>query len=438
MVPQQTDSVIESWGRVLRAPHAVATPAFLSDASAVLTGSSRPTLALGAARSYGDVCLNRDNRLVRTSALDRMIAADWSGGVVRAEAGLTLDALLRIAVPKGWFPPITPGTKFVTLGGAVANDVHGKNHESAGTIGCHIRRIGLARSSGEVLELSETDNAELFQATIGGLGLTGLILWVELALKKIESASIDTETLAISDLGHFFRLSEDNRDWEYTVAWVDCLARGKDLGRGLFMRGRHAAGGPLSVHGDARVAVPFDAPSWLLNSATVKLFNRAYRCRPWAMGRRTVHYEPFFYPLDAVGGWNRLYGARGFFQHQCAVPKATAADAVQRLLRLTGEHQQGSFLVVLKLFGPRKSPGLLSFPMEGATLALDLPNRGESTRRLLDDMTAVVTEAGGRIYPAKDAAMSAEAFRSGYPEWRRLEALRDPKIMSDFWRRVAQ
>lgn len=432
------DNEIESWGRVLKARHTVTMPAFMSDAGAALTQSSRPALALGCARSYGDVCLNAGNELVRMTALDRLIAADWESGLVRAEAGLTLDALLRVAVPKGWFLPVTPGTKFVTLGGAVANDVHGKNHESAGTIGCYIRRIGLARSSGGILELSETENAELFQATIGGLGLTGLMLWVELSLKKIESSYVEVETLPIADLDHFFRLAEDSVGWEHTVAWVDCLATGKALGRGLFMRGRHRAGGGLRVHRNPRLAAPFDAPSWLLNATTVSLFNRAYRHRPWTMGRHIMHYDPFFYPLDTVAGWNKLYGARGFFQHQCAVPKAAAPAAIERLLRLTGAHRQGSFLVVLKLFGARKSPGLLSFPMEGATLALDLPNRGETTRKLLADMTAAVMEAGGRVYPAKDAAMSAAAFRAGYPEWRRLEALRDPKIMSDFWRRVAQ
>ena len=432
------DSEIEPWGRVFKAPHTITTPVFLSDVGAALTGARRTTLALGCARSYGDVCLNGGGELVRMTALDRLIAADWDNGVVRAEAGLMLDALLCVAVPKGWFLPVTPGTKFVTLGGAVANDVHGKNHEHAGTIGCHVRRIGLARSSGEVVELSGNDNAELFRATIGGLGLTGVMLWVELSLKKITSVFVEVETLAISDLDHFFKLAEESVDWEHSVAWVDCLATGKGLGRGLFMRGRHSARGGLRMHGNPRLAVPFDAPPWLLNSATVSLFNLAYRHRPWTLGRRSVHYDPFFYPLDAVAGWNRLYGARGFFQHQCAVPKATAAGAVERLLRLTAEHRQGSFLVVLKLFGARKSPGLMSFPMEGATLALDLPNRGERTRRLLQAMTAAVLEAGGRVYPAKDAAMSADAFRAGYPDWKRLEALRDPKIMSDFWRRVAQ
>jgi FAD/FMN-containing dehydrogenase len=438
MTPLKVNDEIESWGRVFRVSQTIATPGFLADARAVLTDCGQSVLALGAARSYGDVCLNAGDELVRMTALDHLIAADWSSGIVRAEAGLTLDALLRVAVPKGWFLPVTPGTKFVTLGGAVANDVHGKNHEHAGTIGCHVRRIGLARSSGEMLELSETSNAELFQATIGGLGLTGLILWVELALKQIGSSDIEVDTLEITDLDHFFRLAGDSSGWEHTVAWVDCLAKGKSLGRGLFMRGRHRPRGALRIHRDPRLAVPLDAPPWLLNASTVRLFNKAYRYRPWAMGRRTVHYDPFFYPLDAVLGWNKLYGRRGFFQHQSVVPMQVAVGVMRRLLTLTGDYQQGSFLVVLKLFGERKSPGLLSFPMEGATLALDLPNRGESTRKLLQEMTDVVVEAGGRVYPAKDATMSADAFRAGYPEWRRLEALRDPKIMSDFWRRVTQ
>jgi L-gulonolactone oxidase len=443
----QPDSPVpyESWGRVSRFPHVITSPAFIDDARATLSDAARPILPVGAARSYGDVCLNRDGALLRTTALDRLIAADWSAGIVRAEAGLTFDELLRVSVPKGWFPPVTPGTKFVTLGGAVASDIHGKNHEHAGTIGCHVRRIGLARSSGEVLELSASDNAELFQATIGGLGLTGLILWVELTLRKIDSSEIEMDTQAMSDLDHFWRLAGDSGDWEHTVAWVDCLAKGSRLGRGLFMRGRHHAGGAsgassargaLRGHRSARLAVPVDAPAWLLNSSTIGLFNAAYLHRPWATGRRLVHYDPFFYPLDSVHAWNRLYGRRGFYQHQSVVPSATAPGAVRRLLELTAEAREGSFLVVLKLFGPRTSPGLLSFPMAGATLALDFPNRGESTQRLLRAMTDVVVAAGGRVYPAKDATMSAAAFRAGYPDWTRLEALRDPKINSDFWRRV--
>lgn len=428
----------QSWGRLRRVEAPLAIPAFRDQAVAALAGTPGPLLPLGAGRSYGDLCENAGGSLIATEALARLMAADWETGVVRAEAGLTLDGLLQVAVPRGWFVPVTPGTKFVTLGGAVANDVHGKNHESAGTLGRHVRRIGLARSSGEILELSREDDSGLFAATIGGLGLTGLILWVELALKKIDSALIEVETLPMRDLDDFFRLSQDSAGWEHTVAWVDCLARGRAIGRGLFMRGRHHPDGPLEVHRPPRLSVPVDAPPGLLNSLTVGLFNNAYRHRPWALGRQVAHYDPFFYPLDAIGGWNRLYGPRGFYQHQSAIPTAQAAQALERLLTLTGQYREGSFLIVLKLFGDLRSPGLMSFPLPGATLALDLPNRGASTQGLLRAMGDVVMEAGGRLYPAKDATMTAEAFRLGYPNWTELEARRDPEIMSDFWRRVTR
>jgi L-gulonolactone oxidase len=425
---------VSSWGRLRRVAHEVGRPAFLDEARVAAGGA--PALCYGLGRSYGDVCLNENGRLIVTDLLDRLISFDRQSGIVRAEAGVSLDRLLRVIVPAGWFVPVTPGTKFVTLGGAVANDVHGKNHENAGTFGCHVRALGLARSSGEVLTLSPTENPELFAATIGGLGLTGIILWVELELEPIRSAMIESETLPLDDLDAFFRVAGESRTWPYTVAWVDCLAKGAATGRGFFARGRHTEEGGLKVHRAPRIGVPLDAPGFLLNAHTTALFNAAIRHRPWAMGYKRVHYDPFFYPLDAVAGWNRLYGKRGFFQHQSVVPMAQAPQTLRKLLALTVEFGEGSFLVVLKLLGDKPSPGLLSFPMPGATLALDFPNKGESTRRLLDRMADAVLEAGGRLYPAKDATMSGEAFRAGYPQWRKLEAQRDPALMSDFWRRV--
>jgi len=429
--------VVESWGRTQQARHICRRCFFVDDAAAELaSNSSLPVLAYGRGRSYGDVCLNDGGRLLVTDRLNRFIHADWSSGRVVAEAGVTFDDLLRVAVPRGWFPPVTPGTKFVTLGGAVGNDVHGKNHEVAGSFGCHVRSIGLARSSGESLTLSREENADLFAATIGGLGLTGLITWVEIALQPIRSAFMDIETVAIPDLDAFFHLPQYDSDWPYTVAWIDCLAKGRDTGRGFFIRGRHAPSGQLITHNDRRIRVPFDAPSSLLNAHSVRVFNAFYRRRPWALGRKTIHYDAFFYPLDVIDEWVRLYGRRGFFQHQSVVPMASAIDTTRDLLELTADLGEGSFLTVLKLFGERSSPGILSFPMAGATLALDFPNRGDTTRRLLARMTDSVLAAGGRLYPAKDATMSAEAFRAGYPAWRTVEAHRDPAIMSDFWRRV--
>jgi len=426
---------VYAWGRIEPREHAVVPASFADEmVAAVRATDKRPLLCRGLGRSYGDVALNGGGYLLDTTRADHFLSADWATGVVRAEAGLSLDALLRVCVPRGWFLPVSPGTKFVTLGGAVANDVHGKNQESAGTIGCHVRRIGLARSTGEMLELSP--DAPLFAATIGGLGLTGVMVWVELQLVPIRSATMEVETLAMRGLEDFFRLSAESADWNYTVSWVDSLARGAALGRGLFIRGRHAAAGPLTPHGHPRLTVPH-AARHILNRGTIALFNFLYRTRPWATGRAVMHYDRFFYPLDSLSHWNRLYGRGGFFQHQSVVPMKHAPETLRSLLALTGEHGEPSFLAVLKVMGDRRSPGLLSFPMAGVTLALDLANRGESTRRLLDRMTDLVAAAGGRIYPAKDATMSGEAFRAGYPAWRRLEQHRDPAIMSDFWRRVA-
>jgi L-gulonolactone oxidase len=431
-------TMVTSWGRVAWADEELREPAFLDDVPGLLE-PSRPSLAYGMGRSYGDVCLNDGGRLIRTTRLDRIIAADWHNGVVRAEAGLTLDALLRLSVPRGWFPPVVPGTKFVTLGGAVANDVHGKNHESAGTFGCHVRAIGLQRSSGDTIEIGPGRNPELFAATVGGLGLTGLMLWVELQLIRAPSAFFLQETVRLRDLDHFFEVAATSREWPYTVAWVDCLATGAGLGRGLFSRARPAPGAPLEPHRErGALRIPIDAPSFLMSSAAVRAFNLAYARRPNAVGASTVHYDPFLFPLDRIHDWNRLYGKRGFFQHQSVVPMENAPSAIKELLALSSGHRQGSFLVVLKLFGSRASPGLLSFPMEGATFALDLPNRGEETRGLLARMAGVVRDAGGRIYPAKDAVLSGEDFRSAYPRWREVEAHRDPALMSDFWRRVTR
>jgi FAD/FMN-containing dehydrogenase len=430
--------VVTSWGRVVKVEQRVHEPAFVDELAGLLSASGS-SLGCGLSRSYGDVCLNGGGSLIRMHRLDRVLSADWQTGVIRAEAGVSLDALLRLTVPKGWFVPVTPGTKFVTLGGAVANDVHGKNHETAGTFGCHVRALGLLRSTGQLLEIGPDREPAMFAATVGGLGLTGLIAWVELQLARVRSAYFATETTAIRDLDGFFATAAQSRGWPYSIAWVDWVARGAALGRGLFTRGRHAEDGDLAVHRARTLArVPGDMPAKLLSSSVVRAFNRIYAGPVSAKGQRRQHYDPFLFPLDAIQDWNRLYGRAGFFQHQSVVPLKYAPETLRKLLELTTASQQGSFLGVLKLFGNLPSPGLLSFPMEGATIALDFPNRGPATRSLLERMTEVVLEAGGRLYPAKDATMSGEAFRVGFPNWRELEARRDPALMSDFWRRVTR
>lgn len=434
------DDDLLAWGRVHRGRQRVASPAWpreLEAAARASAGAGGTTLARGLGRSYGDSGLNLGGGVVAMAGLDRAIGFDRAAGVLRADAGMSLDAVLRMVVPAGWFVPVTPGTKFVTLGGAVANDVHGKNHHVAGCFGRHVRRLGLWRSDRGVVECAPDHEPELFGATVGGLGLTGILLWVELALLPIGSSAMQVENQRFDNLDGFFRLSTESAGWPYTVAWVDTLATGPGLGRGVFSRGRHAETGPLAPHRSGGPAVPFDAPGLLLNRWTVGAFNRLYHARPGAAFRGTQPYDPFFYPLDRLRNWNRLYGPRGFYQWQCVVPQDAARPAVRALLERITRSGEASFLAVLKEFGDLASPGLLSFPAAGTTLALDFPNRGGRTLALLAELDRVVAGAGGRLYPAKDGRMPAAAFRSGYPAWQELEHRRDPMLLSGFWRRVA-
>ncbi|MEJ2397538.1 MAG: FAD-binding oxidoreductase, partial [Gammaproteobacteria bacterium] len=372
----------------------------------------------------------------------RFIDFDREQGIVRCEAGISFAEILNLIVPHGWFLPVTPGTKFVSLGGAVANDVHGKNHHQAGTFGCFVTQLGLRRSDEGLQICSETQNPELFKATIGGLGLTGLIVWVEFRLKKISSTYIEQECEKFSNLQQFLALSETAaEDWEYTVAWIDCQAKSGRLGRGIFYRGNHAQhAGKHREPGDyarTRLSMPMDLPGFVLNRLSISLFNQLYYHRPLAR-RGRVHFDPFFYPLDKIAHWNRMYGARGFFQYQCVIPTAQALDAMTDILQIIAQSGQGSFLSVLKLFGDMPSPGMLSFPRAGVTLALDFANRGNKTQSLLAQLDAVTLAAGGAVYPAKDACMSASHFQHYYPQWTDFTHYIDPAFSSSFWRRVTQ
>jgi L-gulonolactone oxidase len=432
---------VTSWGCAVRRRQLMAGPAFRDELGALVDARSggASCLAVGLRRSYGDSCLNSDGVLIETTRLNRFMSFDPGSGTLRAEAGASLADILSLVVPHGLFLPTTPGTRFVTLGGAVANDVHGKNHHGAGTFGRHVRAIGMLRSDGARLVLSPTERSELFGATIGGLGLTGIIEWVEIGLVPVASAWLDVETIPFPSLDAFWDIARASaRTHEHTVAWIDCIASGTALGRGIFSRANWRAGDDRTAHDDGSwKRVPVDAPAALLNAWTIGALNEAYfRLQKRRTSVRAEHYAHFFYPLDAIADWNRLYGRPGMYQYQCVIPLPVQQHAVRALLGEIVASGEASFLAVLKTFGGLPSPGLLSFPREGATLALDFPNRGASTLQLMERLDAIVRDAAGALYPAKDGRMSADMFRLGYPSWERFRPHIDPAFESDLWRRV--
>jgi FAD/FMN-containing dehydrogenase len=435
-----------SWGRAVSARHRVVRPeSGAAAARALAAADGGLALAYGCGRSYGDVALNPDGLLLDCRGLDRFVSFDRETGLLACEAGVRLADILAVACrPEpdggGWFLPVSPGTRFVTVGGAIANDVHGKNHHRAGTFGRHVHSLELLRSDGSRRVCSPAEDAALFAATIGGLGLTGVVLRATVKLRRVEGLALEAEDIRFGTLDEFFALAEESdRDWEYTAAWVDCLAGGRGLGRGIYSRARHAPGVPAAPPDrEPRLAVPATPPVSLVGRWSVRGFNGLYWRRLGTRGRRrwVGSYAPILYPLDAIGGWNRLYGPRGFHQFQCAVPPDGARAAMAEMLEAIAASGEGSMLTVLKRFGDLPSPGLLSFPMPGATLALDFPERGEGTRRLLARLERIVVAARGRLYPAKDSAMSAAALRAGYPALERFLPFVDPGLSSAFARRV--
>ncbi len=422
-------------------------------------------IARGNGRAYGDAALNPELTLSML-AMDRMQAFDAETGMLTCEAGVLLADILDTFTPRSWFPPVVPGTKFVTVGGMIAADVHGKNHHCDGSFGAHVEALTLATADGEIRECSRTEHADLFRATLGGMGLTGVILSARFRLKPIETAFVLEETLAARDLDETMALFEASRDWPYSVAWIDCLARGAKLGRSLLTRGafmdRNAlpsrlADDPLRRPRAGTLRVPVDAPAALLNRTSVGVFNVLYYRRGRArVGARPLHFDPFFFPLDRVASWNRLYGRKGFVQYQCVLPKVESPAGLAALLERismrgvspsrspaegSAASGQAPFLVVLKLFGPG-GEGLMSFPMEGYTLALDFPLR-QDTPALLDALDEITHRHGGRVYLAKDACCTPERVREGYPRHTAFEAVRAeaagtaPQFVSELSRRLA-
>jgi FAD/FMN-containing dehydrogenase len=436
----------ESWGRSI--PSKPARVVDVTWASEIPRVDDDLVLPYGRGRSYGDVCLNNGHTLLDTHHMNRLLAFDEATGVLTCEGGATLDDILRVVVPRGWFLPVTPGTKFVTAGGCIANDVHGKNHHRAGTFGRHVLSFELVRSDGTRIRCAPGD--ELFHATIAGLGLTGLIVQAEIQLRRIESPSIVEERIPFRSLAEFEALSvASDETYEYTVAWLDTFRA-----RGLFIRGNHGSdvlGSRLSVvrgvprqpttdnrqhSAEARRSsrnLPVAPFSPFLTRPTIRAFNAAYFHGTARPKPHSVNYDPFFYPLDAVANWHAVYGRRGFLQYQFVIPERAGMQPVAEILKRLGD----SPLAVIKKFGAVESPGLLSFPLHGTTVSMDFPAR-DKLLPLLESCDAIVEAAGGRVYPAKDSRMAPERFRRFFPQWQELQRHADPRFSSSFWRRVMQ
>lgn len=419
--------ILSGWGRYPYLDCVVRTPRTEADLQALVPQG--PLIARGNGRGYGDCAMSADGT-IDMARFNRILSFDPQTGSLVAEAGVILADVIDTFLPGGWFPWVTPGTKFVTLGGMIAADVHGKNHHTDGSLRNYIDWIDLLGADGEVLRCSKNENAELFEWTIGGMGLTGIILRLCMRMRSVESGWIAQRTLPAPNLETAMALFEDHADATYSVAWIDCLRRGDGLGRSSLVLGEHARADEIGERQASPYAttrrrlrkLPFDAPHALLNSFTVRAFNALYyRQAVAARGYSLVSWDAFFYPLDALLEWNRLYGRRGFAQFQCVLPMESAARGLKEMLRAISAAGEGSFLAVLKRMGGEMGP--ISFPLEGFTLALDFPITSHSLL-LMERLDAITIDHGGRFYLAKDARMSAATLRASDPRFQDFTALR--------------
>lgn len=431
---------LSGWGRSHRAAVEAARPERRQALIDAVTGAKAPLLARGGGRSYGDCATISGGRVILTERLDRILSFNADNGEVVVEPGVSFADLIATFLPRGWLVPVAPGTAFASIGGAVANDVHGKNHEHAGSFGDHVRWCELLLPSGEAVRISPRTRPELFKATIGGVGLTGILLAVCFRLVPVPSNAVWTRESRIDDLADFLaRLTEAMALPGYTVGWIDALASGPRLGRGILERAWPAER-DLDAPAPRHRALPVDLPGWLLNRATVGAFNALYWRRIPADGRDgKARYDRFFFPLDAVLMWNRAYGARGFHQFQCVLPADRAEPGLRRMLQAVQRAGNASPLAVLKAMRGR-GRGYLSFPADGFTLALDLPAR-PGARDLLAELEKLTLEHGGRVYLAKDSALSKAGLAAMYPQldnYRQVLAEADPdrRLGSDMARRL--
>jgi decaprenylphospho-beta-D-ribofuranose 2-oxidase len=413
-------TIIKGWGNYPQQEAQLLTPTSSASLSTFIK-QEKTLITRGMGRSYGDSA--NGPKVIETSYYDHFVALDEKTGKMTAEAGITLREILKVIVRSGWFLPVTPGTSYATLGGAIASDVHGKNHHILGTFGQQVRSISIMLGTGEVVTASEAQNTDLFRATCGGMGLTGVILRATIQLFPIKSSLMNQKIIKADCIEAACKAFEENSSATYSVAWIDCLTNGKKLGRSVLMLGEHAENGDLEIDIKDPISVPFSTPPALLNSLIMKTFNRAYWHKAKHNQTEIVPLIPYFYPLDILGNWNKLYGKAGFLQFQCVIPKEDGIVNMRKLLTEITKSGEGSFLAVLKQFG-KANDYFLSFPIEGYTLALDfkLTKTAISTLHKLEEL---VLGMDGKIYLTKDAVMQEKTFKATYPKWEEFEAVRE-------------
>ncbi len=416
--PQAKVTGMSGWGRYPKADQTVERP----EKASQLSTTEGTVLARGQGRSYGDAALNSSGTVLLTERLDRFLEFDPETGLLKVEGGATIKEVLDAMVPKGWFVPVSPGTKFSSIGGCVAADVHGKNHHADGSFGQHVTSLDMVLADGGRVTCSPDEWPHLFWATVGGMGLTGIIESATFKMVPIETAYVKVKHRRCGNLDVAFNLMEDHKhDDRFSVCWIDCLARGRKMGRSVLITGHHALKGEVPLMSQAPLIVKErkpkdfkrDWPGYMLNPWSLKLFNSFYYMREGSRGEFRTDYNNFFYPLDRMHNWNRMYGKRGFVQYQFVVPRENAREGIRKAIDLLSRSRRASFLAVLKRMGPA-SKGMLSFPMDGYTLALDIPLTNDLVD-FLKKLDEIVLAHGGRVYLAKDSRLPAPAFRAMYP-----------------------
>ena len=403
-----------------------------------LLALDKKVIPRGLGRSYGDVCISDNGKLILTNKLNSLLHFDINNGVIECESGVSINELLNLIVPKGWFLPVVPGTSYVTIGGAIANDIHGKNHHKLGSYGNSILSFDILRSNGEILNCSPSENKDLFSATIGGLGLTGLILSVKIQLIKINSPYMSSGSKRFYSLTEFFEMnSEMEKKHDYTVSWVDFNS--KKGFRGIYLYGNHSKKQVSTSSYKTKkfsLTFPFTPPFSFVNNLTLKILNNFYFFLNKDKKNELQNYRSFFFPLDVLRNWNRAYGKKGFYQYQFVVPMESAEEVMHLVVDELHKNNHIPALSVLKTFGEIESLGLLSFPMKGLTLAIDIQNKGNKTLNLLDSLDEIILNNHGRIYPAKDCRMSSYTFNQSFKDFEKFCKFVDPKFSSSFFERI--